>query len=79
MVSALAEVCEIYGVGEVGAAEELHDGLEVIFAAAHDADSVTLNLGFDFGVCVANALGDVFGFFLVEAGDERYFLGTFEV
>src|SRR5947209_7507394 len=75
----LAEVGEIKREVEIGGAQELHNGLEIVFASACNAHSVALDLGFGFGKFVADEFGDAFGFVLVETLFEGHFLGRFEV
>src|SRR5256885_2101576 len=54
----LAVVGEAEGEVEVLGAQELHNGLEVVFAAAHDAHGIALNLRLYFGQFVADEGGD---------------------
>ena len=76
----LAEVGEVYGEGEIFfAPQKLHDGLEIVFAATHDADSIALDLCFHFWIRALDKFGDDFGLFLIEPGDEGHFFGGFEV
>ena len=76
----LAEVGEADGECEVFfGSQELHDSLEIVFAAARDADGIALDLRFGFRIRALDEFRDGFGFFLVEAGDERHLFGGFEV
>ena len=61
------------------AAQELHDALELVFAAAHDADFLALYLRFGFWVVFSYKGIDLFGLVLIKPLFERNFPSHFKV